>query len=472
MTSRLRTAFLLFLFSTFNLLVASVASPIANAQVIELKRGINFGNMLEAPYEGAWGLRAEEAYFDRAVEAGFDHVRLPVAWTYHAESSYPYTIDETFFSRVDELVEQATSRGLKIIVNVHHYPELNQAPLFEWDRALAIWTQIADRYQNASNDMVAFEILNEPQGVFTSQPELWNQFMAEALAIIRNTNPIRTVLAGPVNFNAIPSLNSFDPPWDPNMLVTVHYYEPFLFTHQGAHWVNPSPPTGVNWSPHTKVIGDGWQNWSWDTTALSRTGGIKVTWNAGWAGFRLHHDIGIADATEVVFSCNRAETIRVKALRADGTGQEVVVNTQPGYRFYAAPIYGTPTSPITDVSFENATPNPGQEFTIQHLGLPANGSFNRMIITGTSSILEDMQEAADWGEANGFPVHVGEFGAFERGNITYRTNWTRLVRAHAERVGLGWAYWEFGSGFGVYDPATSKWKPTLIKALFPGFNPK
>ena len=68
-------------------------------------------------------------------------------------------------------------------------------------------------------------------------------------------------------------------------------------------------------------------------------------------------------------------------------------------------------------------------------------------------------------------MQVGEFGAFEQGNITYRANWPKTVRAHAERVGLGWAYWEFGSGFGVYDPAINKWKPNLIKALFPGFRP-
>ena len=471
MIARPRISILLLLVLPLTLFMASLASPVANAQTISLDRGINFGNMLEAPYEGAWGIRAEEAYFDRTVEAGFDHVRLPIAWTYHASDTYPYTIDETFFSRVDELVEQATSRGLKIIVNVHHYPELNEMPLFEWNRALAIWTQIAARYQNASNDLVAFEILNEPQGEFTAFPELWNEYMKEALAIIRETNPVRTVLAGPVDFNSFRSLPSFDPPFDPNLMVTVHYYEPFAFTHQGAHWVTPSPPTGVNWSPYAKVIGGGWQNWSWDTSALSRTGGIKVKWNEGWAGFRLHNDNGTADATEIVFSCNRAETIRVKALRSDGTGEEVVVNTKPGYHFYSVPIFGTPGLPITDVSFENSTPFPRPEFTIRHLGLPANGSFNRMIITGTSAILEDMQAVADWGQANGFSMHVGEFGAFERGNITYRTNWTRTVRAHAERVGLGWAYWEFGSGFGVYDPAESKWKTILIKALLPGFNP-
>ncbi len=56
-----------------------------------LLRGINFGNMLEAPNEGEWGLTVQEEYFDLVKEAGFDFVRLPVRWSTHAEQEWPYT---------------------------------------------------------------------------------------------------------------------------------------------------------------------------------------------------------------------------------------------------------------------------------------------------------------------------------------------------------------------------------------------
>ena len=45
---------------------------------LALQRGINLGNMLEAPNEGEWGLRVQEEYFDLVKEAGFDFVRLPI----------------------------------------------------------------------------------------------------------------------------------------------------------------------------------------------------------------------------------------------------------------------------------------------------------------------------------------------------------------------------------------------------------
>ena len=51
---------------------------------VNLNRGINFGNMLEAPNEGDWGLRVQEKYFDLVKEAGFDFVRLQVRWNSHA----------------------------------------------------------------------------------------------------------------------------------------------------------------------------------------------------------------------------------------------------------------------------------------------------------------------------------------------------------------------------------------------------
>jgi endoglucanase len=79
---------------------------------VNLNRGINFGNMLEAPNEGEWGLRVQEEYFDRAKEAGFDFVRLPIRWSTHAEQESPYTIDPAFLARVDEVVNWALNRDL------------------------------------------------------------------------------------------------------------------------------------------------------------------------------------------------------------------------------------------------------------------------------------------------------------------------------------------------------------------------
>ena len=106
-----------------------------------LGRGVNYGNMLEAPNEGDWGLYVQEEYFDLVKEAGFDFVRLPVRWNAHAEALARYAIDPKFFARVDEVVEWALERNLNIIVDFHHYEEMASDPRGHKDRFLGIWKQ-------------------------------------------------------------------------------------------------------------------------------------------------------------------------------------------------------------------------------------------------------------------------------------------------------------------------------------------
>src|SRR3954466_13212776 len=69
--------------------------------VRRLGRGINFGNALDAPSEGAWGMELKAEYFAAVRKAGFDSVRIPIRWSAHAGDAPPYTLDAAFADRVD-----------------------------------------------------------------------------------------------------------------------------------------------------------------------------------------------------------------------------------------------------------------------------------------------------------------------------------------------------------------------------------
>ena len=211
-----------------------------------LGRGVNLGNALEAPSEGEWGVTLREEYFQLIADAGFDAVRIPVRWSAHAASAPPYTIDPSFFERVDWAVNQALSRGLLAVINVHHYEEIFQNPAQHRERFLALWEQIAGHYQDYPPDLL-FEILNEPNTALTAN--VWNPLLADALRVVRRTNPDRNVVVSSTEWSGVQALGYLQlPDDDRHLIVTVHYYLPFQFTHQGAEWVSGSEPwLGTTW---------------------------------------------------------------------------------------------------------------------------------------------------------------------------------------------------------------------------------
>lgn len=200
-----------------------------------LGRGINMGNMFEAPTETEWGNPWKAEYFRIIADLGFTHVRLPVRWetTARSSSNPPYTISATFLNRIKLVVDSALANNLHIVFNMHHHEALFTNPTGQKDRFMAQWRQISEFFKDYP-DSLLFEPLNEPNGNLT--PELWNAFFPEVLSVIRETNPDRTVLIGTPEWGGLGGLPKLVIPDDDNIILTIHYYNPFNFTHQGAEW--------------------------------------------------------------------------------------------------------------------------------------------------------------------------------------------------------------------------------------------
>jgi endoglucanase len=301
----------------------------------KLGRGINLGNALDAPKEGEWGVTLKAEYFQVIKQAGFDTVRLPIKWSGHAKKDAPYTIEPKFAERVDWAIDQAIANKLNIIVNVHHFDEMDADPDRHLPRLIGLWEQIATRYKDRPA-AVYFELLNEPHDKFTAAK--WNSAIVTLLKTVRKSNPTRPVIVGPVEWNSIRVLDTLELPKDDgNLIVTVHFYDPFEFTHQGAPWVKGA---------------DKWKGRKWTGTDAEKT-----------------------------------------------------------------------------------------------------------------AIQKQLAKAAAWAKEHDRPVFLGEFGAFEAADIDSRARWTRFVAREAEKLGFSWAYWEFCSGFGAFDPKTEAWRGPLKAAL-------
>lgn len=212
-----------------------------------LGRGINIGNSFEAPTETAWGNPWKPSYFKMISGLGFDHVRVPIRWETEARSmsAPPYTIDPNFLARIGEVVDSALRYKLHVIINMHHHDTLFLKPEEQKERFLSQWYQIADYFRDAP-DSLLFEVLNEPHGNLTAT--MWNEYFTAALTEIRKTNPTRIVLMGVADYGGLGGIPKIALPDDENIILSVHYYNPFPFTHQGAGWVSGADAwLGTEW---------------------------------------------------------------------------------------------------------------------------------------------------------------------------------------------------------------------------------
>ena len=300
-----------------------------------LGRGINLGNALDAPLNATWALHLRGDYFDAIKQAGFNSVRLPVAFYLHTAAEAPYAIDSGFLARVDWAIDQAQSRGLVVVLDNHHDVGMEKSPDDNQARLVAVWKQLAQHYRDYPQTLY-FELLNEPSGAMTDDE--WAKVEPAVLSAVREIDPKRTVVIGPAYWNSLDHLGALAlPERDRNIIVTFHYYAPLRFTHQGAGWMPGA---------------DKWKGTTW-------------------------------------------------------------------------------------------TDDPSEQAALDR----------------------DFDKAAEWAAANRRPLYLGEFGAFQAADMDSRSRWTRAVAAAARRRGMSFAYWEFGSSFGAYDPAKMQWRAPLLEAL-------
>ena len=154
----------------------------------DMGMGINLGNTMEAywaadtrkcsgasviggntpkNYETCWGaIPTTQECIAGMKSEGFDTVRIPVYWGNMMAEDGKFTINESWFKRVDEIIEYARSADLYLVINVHHYDEYI-IKHYSKDEAIEImkkiWKQIAEHYRNFS-DYLIFEGYNENLG--------------------------------------------------------------------------------------------------------------------------------------------------------------------------------------------------------------------------------------------------------------------------------------------------------------------
>lgn len=240
--------------------------------------GINLGNTLEAcdnnvgiktntplSYETYWGQpKTTQAMIDGMKAAGFDTIRIPVAWMTNATHLYEgdYTIDAGYMDRVEEVVRYARKAGMYVIINDHwdggwygmFGSESAETRALAMEAYKGMWQQIAERFRDYS-DYLIFESANEELGgrfdensplycsdsvvTYLTDDERYaltneiNQTFVDVVRATGGNNATRFLLIAGYSTNIDQTCdNRFQMPKDTadsKLMVSVHYYDPWSY---------------------------------------------------------------------------------------------------------------------------------------------------------------------------------------------------------------------------------------------------
>jgi aryl-phospho-beta-D-glucosidase BglC (GH1 family) len=141
-----------------------------------------------------------------------------------------------YFGYLDAAVKMILDAGLAVELDMH--PESGfKARLAKEDDAVErfadFWRMVARHYSSWDPERLFFEILNEPE---FQDPYRWYGVEAKLAAAIRQAAPAHTILAPGAHWDDDDDMIFLEPLRDPNVIYVFHFYEPHIFTHQGATW--------------------------------------------------------------------------------------------------------------------------------------------------------------------------------------------------------------------------------------------
>ncbi|MBE5827170.1 MAG: glycoside hydrolase family 5 protein [Butyrivibrio sp.] len=215
------------------------------------QKGVNLGGWLSQADE-----KTKEHYdtfigredIERIAGFGCDHVRVPV--DYIVIEGEDGSMLEEGYKYIDNVIAWCREFHLNVLIDMHNTFGYTFDPLevngdkeiFFRDEKLqerfyTMWDRISKRY--ADQEDVAFELLNEV--ISPDVKDSWNAIADKAVDVIRKNAPKAYIVIGGVCYNNVRSVPLLNPPKDDHIVYNFHCYEPMIFTHQRAYWMEEMP---------------------------------------------------------------------------------------------------------------------------------------------------------------------------------------------------------------------------------------
>ena len=215
------------------------------------QKGVNLGGWLSQADEKTshhYDTFIGKEDIERIAGWGCDHVRLPI--DYIVIEGEDGSMLEDGYVYIDNCIGWCREFGLNILLDMHNTFGYTFDPLeVNGDKEIffhneelqkrfyTMWDRISKRYANQKD--VAFELLNEV--ISPDVAESWNEIADKTVDVIRKNAPDSYVVIGGVCYNNVKSVPLLNPPKDDHIVYNFHCYEPMIFTHQSAWWMDNMP---------------------------------------------------------------------------------------------------------------------------------------------------------------------------------------------------------------------------------------
>ncbi len=227
-------------------LCASTVAQVPQNRLAHLRHGINmygwFGQVYAAEGYTKEHFEKYETADDIALikSMGFDHIRLVINPQPMMAHGAPDRLPTDYVGYLDHAIKMILDQGLGVVIDMHPESDFKHNLATEADsveRFEDFWRALARHYSGLNPDYVFFEVLNEPE---MTDRFRWYGVEAKLASAIREGAPQNTIIAAGANWSADDELLFLEPLRDTNVVYNFHFYEPHVFTHQGATW-------GVGW---------------------------------------------------------------------------------------------------------------------------------------------------------------------------------------------------------------------------------
>jgi aryl-phospho-beta-D-glucosidase BglC (GH1 family) len=218
------------------------SSSVPASRLARLRHGINASEWFAQVYDKRGYTKEHFQNWTTAADItliqsmGFDHVRLSVDPQPMMLNHRPDEIPSDYLGYLDAAVKMILDQGLAVVIDLHPDADF-KARLAKDDSFVQefsdFWRALARHYSTWDAERVFFEILNEPE--FTDRYR-WYGVQSKLAAAIREGAPRHTLIATGARWSNDDELVFIEPLRDSNVIYNFHFYEPHIFTHQGATW--------------------------------------------------------------------------------------------------------------------------------------------------------------------------------------------------------------------------------------------